>query len=250
MPAATTGCRAPLHTHTRLEPRRHRTGPGLGIVPMEDAQAHAPVRGCRPRRTSRCSLSEPISNLHPISCARSPQPGAASRRTIALPSARSCSSRVRLSARMAATRTIAFVFSPARSGRALRRPSDRAGSWRRTTPSPRGRSHTLDADEMTVGCNLVLAYGLSTGAWRWGSTSRTLPGPITAVDARGEWRRTSRTLSEQDLRGHEGSALRLDERHVYQRRGLGSRAGCIARRTHTSLTRSGSAAPVANKVAG
>jgi hypothetical protein len=34
---------------------------------------------------------------------------------------RSCSSQVRSSARMAATRTIAFVFSPARSGRALRR---------------------------------------------------------------------------------------------------------------------------------
>ena len=47
--------------------------------------------------------------------------------------------------------------------RCLWRPSDRSGSWRRTTPSQRRRSHTLDADDTTVGCDLVSAYGLSTG---------------------------------------------------------------------------------------
>ena len=59
--------------------------------------------------------------------------------------------------------TIAFLGATRNLGRVLWRPSDRSGSWRRTTPSPRRRSHTLDADDTTVGCDLVSAYGLSTG---------------------------------------------------------------------------------------
>ena len=50
------------------------------------------------------------------------------------------------------------------------------GLWRRTTPSPRRRSHTLDADEMTVGCDLLLALWALHGpvaASRWGSLSAT-----------------------------------------------------------------------------
>ena len=36
-------------------------------------------------------------------------------------------------------------------GTVVARPSDRSGSWRRTTPSPRRRSNILDADDTTVG---------------------------------------------------------------------------------------------------
>ena len=60
-------------------------------------------------------------------------------------------------------RATAFVLAPARDGSSQWRPSHRSGSWHRTTPSPRRRSHTLDADDTTVGCDLVSAYGLSTG---------------------------------------------------------------------------------------
>jgi len=42
-----------------------------------------------------------------------------------------------------------------------RRPTDRADRRRPTTPSPRRRSHTLDAAHGRVGCDLVLADGLS-----------------------------------------------------------------------------------------
>ena len=58
---------------------------------------------------------------------------------------------------------------PPPAGRAAdhlrKQPRDQLGRARggRTTPSQRRRSHILDADDTTVGCDLVSAYGLSTG---------------------------------------------------------------------------------------
>ena len=59
-----------------------------------------------------------------------------------------------------------------------------SGSWRRTTPSPRRRSHRLNANDTTVGCDLVSAYGLSAG-------------PSQRRD--GEVERTARPVSRLDL---------------------------------------------------
>ena len=108
----------------------------------------------------------------------------------------------------------ASVCQPPRSGRSEWRPSDRSGSWRRTTPSQRRRSYTLDADDTTVGCDLVSAYGLSTGPSqrRDGDRQPYAPKPCLWRPMTSTWAsqpRMGRSVARRLLRGPGGRGGRL-----------------------------------------
>jgi hypothetical protein len=88
----------------------------------------------------------------------------------------------------------ALVLGVAPGRLELWRPSDRSGRRRRTTPSRRRRSHTLDAIDGRVGCDLVLALWPLYVPVAVRIDHRTLLALVEAVSP--EQRQISRSVAE------------------------------------------------------
>ena len=102
------------------------------------------------------------------------------------------------------------AFRAPRLARFSWRPSDHSCRASRATPSPRTRSHTLDADNTRVSCDLVSAYGLSTGPSqrRSGDPGARASNGDLAVKARKPRRGPPRRIASPDSGRPQGNVLR------------------------------------------